>query len=266
MLRSLVIQTLAVAGLAVGAMAAHAQPAQEPRPEFVQAQLERTDVRIEQAQSIVRTADNSPASGQLSAAVDLQARAKESFSSQNYSLSLRLTLEARGHADRAIAIVKNLPDPDRVKAQLDRTQELLERAREAIQECNNDRARAMLEAAFEMQGRAVEAARNGHYLVSLQLTVGARERALKALRLCNLEESLQEGADRQIQQTDDAISRARETLETCQNEQARASLAQAMELQEQAKSEFRAERFRPALKLTQIARRAAYRSIQLCGR
>lgn len=255
--------SLAALGLLTG-LAAGAAYAEDDPSEFVRMQIERTDLRIEQAETLVSAMDNDRAEMHLAAAVDLQGRAKENFANTNYEFALRLTTEARGHADRAIAIVRNLPDPERVKAQIERTQELLERARQRIEECDVDRARAMMSAAIEMQKRALDAARDGQYLVALQLTVNARERAMKALRLCNVEENLSEAAERQVQRTDNIISRAREALEGCDKEQARLAMSNAERLQEQAKTELRQENYRPALKLTQMARRAAYSALRLC--
>jgi len=210
--------------------------------------------------------DNELAMQQLQAAIDIQARAKSSLLAADLAIALRLTLEARGHADRAIAIIKNLPDPDRVRAQLERTRELLERARERIEECNNDRARSQLRMAFELQTRAEDAAVNGRYLVALQLTVNARERARNALRLCNLEENLQEAAERALMRTDHILGRAQAVLEGCESDAGHESLRRAVELQERAKAEFSSEHFRASLNLTLAARRAAYRAVRLCGR
>lgn len=253
---------LAALGL-FGASAATAQDA--PSGDLVLQAIERTDVRIELASSLVMGSDNEQASMHLDAAIDLQSRAKTSLASAEIAVAYRLTIEARGHADRAIAIIRDLPDPDRVKAQLERTRELLERARERIEECDNDKARAMLRAAFEMQKRAEEAAMNGHYLAALKLTVNARERAQNALRLCHLEENIEDAAERAIQRTDQILTRALNALENCDHVQAREAFAQATELQARARAEFRSEHFRVALNLTLSARRAAYRAVRLCG-
>ncbi len=251
---------------ALGVVAVPAARAQDsPTRGFVQNNLDRTDLRIEQAEAIVAGTDNDQAMQHLQAAVDMQGRAKTAFGSAEYAIALRLTLDARGHADRAIAIIKNLPDPDRVKAQLERTRELLERAKERIEECNNDRARAMMRAAFGMQVRAEEAAVNGRYLVALQLTVNARERARNALRLCHLEENLQDAAERAIARTDNILDRAHDALENCSNQESANSLARATDLQSKAKTEFASENYRAALNLTLAARRGAYRAVRLCG-
>lgn len=261
------LSTFFMALLAAGLFAAPAAHAQNNlTPENVQHALDRTDVRIEQAEALVMGSDNEMAIQQLEAAVDIQARAKSSFATADLALALRLTLEARGHADRAIAIIRNLPDPDRVRAQLERTRELLERARERIEECNNDRARSQLRMAFELQTRAEDAAVNGRYLVALQLTVNARERARNALRLCNLEENMQEAAERALQRTDHLLGRAQAAIEDCASDAGHESLRRALDLQERAKVEFGSEHFRASLNLTLAARRAAYRAVRLCGR
>src|SRR5439155_15736205 len=125
-------------------------------------------------------------------------------------------------ADRAIAIINGLPDPDRVLSQLERTREMLERARGRIEECNQDRPRALLNAASDMQRRAEDAAHGGHYLAALQLTMGARERVLRALRQCNVANDDQDGAERGLRRTDEVIQRAQERLGGNPPEKARA--------------------------------------------
>ena len=185
---------LAAVGLASMTSAAGAQIL----PPDIQRELEMTDLRIERAETIVAGSDNDAARLELQQAVLLQTRAKEEFAAGHPRIALDLTYRARGHADRAIALVRGLPDPDRVRAQLDRTRELVERVRDPIEECGNERARAMLHAATEMQRRAEAAAAASRYLAALQLTRGARERALDALRLCNLQEDLRDSSERAL--------------------------------------------------------------------
>jgi hypothetical protein len=238
--------------------------AEEPTPERVQQALDITDRRIEQAQTLVSTSDNQNAEVELDLAVELQARARTAFASAQLRLSLNLTFQARAHADRAIALIRGLPDPDRVLVQLERTRELLERAKDGIEECNSDRARALLRVAFEMQGRAEAAARDGRYLAALQLTLSARERAHRALRLCKVEDNLHDAAERALSRTNEVIQRARDIVAEHGNEQARNALARSIELQSQAEAQFRMEHFEASLRLTQSARAFAHRAIRLC--
>ncbi len=253
----------------LGLLLAFASPALAqvtgPSRERVQSELELTDRRIEFAQSIMRT-DGSPlATSELSAAEDLQRRARVAFGAGDLVLAARLTLDARRRADRAIALLRNLPDPDRVQIQLERTQELLQRTRERIEECNLDRARSLVTAATEMQRRAEEAARASRYLAALQLTISARERAHRALRLCRMEENLEETAGRALQRTEAFLDRVSEAVSGSTNDAARESLARARELQIRATREFRDGHHEASLRQTQSARAFAYRAARLAG-
>src|SRR2546425_4303896 len=152
--RPLILSTLALLGLAAVAPVARAQDLTRDRVQYA---LDMTDRRIDQAEMVLASADNERARMELNLAVSVQAEAKSVFAAQGLgylAVSARLTFEARGHADRAIAIVRGLPDPDRVRMQLERTREVIERARQRIEECDNNRARAMLQIGIEMQDRA----------------------------------------------------------------------------------------------------------------
>ena len=158
----------------------------------VLAQLQRTDQRIELAQTMLAGSDHAQAQVELDAAVTLQTQARSEYAAAHLRLALDLTLRARARADRAIAILRG-PSPERVQAQLERTRELIDRARDRIEECDTDRAHALLRVAVEMQSRAEAAAKENRYLAALQLTLSARERTMMALRICKLEDDLRAG-------------------------------------------------------------------------
>ena len=209
------------------------------------------------------TVDNERARTELGMAVSIQAQAKAVFAGGALGylqLSARLTLEARGHADRAIAIIKGLPDPDRVRVQLERTREIIERARQRIEECDHERARAMLRIGIEMQGRAEAAFGEGRFLAALQLTMSARERGLRALQLCNAGESLDETVASALQRTDDLLSRVHERVDPSDHERARQLLANADNQQARAKTEAQAGHPGVALRFTRMAREQAQRA------
>ena len=242
--------------------------AQEPAADRVQASLELTDRRIGQAESLLGPAlgpaDAGRARSELGLAVSLQAEARRVFTNAQYGLAGRLTLEARGHADRAIAIL-NGPDPDGVLAQLDRTRDLVERARDRIDECDVPRARGLLRIALQMQDRAESLAHEGRFLAALQLSGSARERAHRALRLCRLEEDLGDAASRALERTEDLLARIRERLAQVPDPRAQAALDQAIDAQGRARAEASAGRFEASLRMTQQARTFAHRSARLAG-
>ena len=242
--------------LLVGAWPVLPAVAQELTPERVQYALDRTDDRIELAQTVVASVDNPLAQVELDAAIRLQADARVAFGSGQLRLAMDLTLRARARADRAISLVKGLPDPDRVLAQLERTRELIESTRDRIEECDNPRARALLRVAVEMQGRAEAAFRESRYLAALQLTLGARDRVHRALRLCRVEDTLENSAERALARTDEILAQS-------SSEAARAALARAVSLQGEAYVEFRAQHFQVSIRLTMSARSFAYRALRL---
>lgn len=227
--------------------------------------LETTDQRIELAAGVVAAVDNPAAETELTIVREIQARAREAFTRDQLEFAMRLTTDALRRADRLIAFLKGLPDPDRVESQLDRTRELIERTRERVEECDLERAQGLVRAAVEMQSRAEEAARTGRHLVALQLTMGARERANRALRLCRMEENLQQAAERALRRTEDLIARVEEQVETAAGGEARQALERAKDLQARAQREFVAGHYEPCLRQTQSARAMAYRAARIAG-
>lgn len=254
-----------IVALAVVTLAAIGGPVSAQTREEVLIAIERTDDLIARAQDAVSGSDNQQAQVELAEAIRVQADARTEFAAARYLIALNFTRRARLHADKAIALVTGLPDPDRVLVQLERTRELLDRTRERIGECDSDRARSMLRAAFEMQLRAEASAREGRYLAALQLTMSARERALRALRLCNLQDNLHDAAERGLTRTDELIARARDMVTEHPSDQARQALNRAIELEADAWTQFRADHFEASLRLTQSARTFAHRAIRLAG-
>jgi hypothetical protein len=224
--------------------------------------LDATDRRIALAENFVAGNPSVPAQAELGAAQQGQSRARSAFTAAQYLIAVSATLSAREHADRAIAIVRNLPDPDRVQAQVERTRDIVDRARDRLDACDNARARGMLHVALAMQERAEGAMNDSRYLAALQLTMSARERVLKAMRLCNLDESLSESAARALQRTDELLARAQESLDSGSVLEVRDLLGRAQSFQAQAHAEARLERYESALRLTQGARSLAQRAVR----
>jgi hypothetical protein len=158
------------------------------------------------------------------------------------------------------------PLEDRLKVQLDRTREMLGLAGDRIQGCDDERARAALRIALEMQDRAESAAREGRRLGALQLTRGARERGLAALRACRMDEKLPDATQRALRRTDQVLSHGRTGPGSGQPRVRRFGWGadrvpdQAGGLQEEAYREFRGGRYEASLRLTLAARRLALRA------
>jgi hypothetical protein len=249
--------------LAALALLPAAGRAQGTMQERVRMSMGEADRRIELAETVVSTSDDAQARGALALAVDLQRRARSAAGAGRLPLAWQLTGQARGHADRAILLGRGTPTRERVGAQWERTGEMLDRSRARIEECGDDRARSMLRAAVEMQRRARSADEAGRYLGALQLTMGARDRCLRALRLCRMEENVQQVSARALIRTDEVLARARDQLDSRARGGAvparlRDALARASALQDDASRQFRDGRWESSLQLTLNARRLAH--------
>ena len=164
-------------------------------------EVDRTEQRIARAHEAVAASGNASAQAELDHAISVQANARAALAAGRPRIAIDLTQRARTSADRAIAVTGDLPDPDRAQTQLDRTREMLDRARPQIEACNRERPRALLRTADDMQRRAEDAAHGGHYLAGLQLTMGARDRVARALRLCNVSDDATDAAERALRRT-----------------------------------------------------------------
>jgi hypothetical protein len=264
--RVLVPLALVLLALVVGGPALAQLPPPPPPggdPVRLRDEIERTERRIQHARDLVATAPaNAAASAELERAVTLQGIARTAYADARYSVAGRATMEARIHADRTIALVQGLPDPGRVQDQMQRTREMLERARDRLARCEQPAAREMLRTALDMQSRAEAAYAETRYLAALQLTSSARERALRAQQMCNAGESLEEAVEAALQRTDDRLARAREVVGERGSERARRLLENAEGLQARAKVEAQAQRTRAAMRLTRMAREQAERSLR----
>ena len=257
--RSFLIVLVALALLPAGARAQGMASGERAHP----TSMDETDHRIELAETVVSTSEDAQARSELALARDLQGRARAAAGAGRFALAGQLTGQAGGHADRAIMLGRGTPTRERAGTQLERTGEMLESSRARIEECGDDRARSMLRVAVEMQRRAGTAAEGGRYLGALQLTMGARERCLRALRLCRLEESGQQVAERALIRTGEVLARAREQLESGPSggvipPGVRDALARAAVLQDDASRQFRDGRWESSLRLTLNARRLAH--------
>jgi hypothetical protein len=154
--------------------------------ERLRQEMDWTDRRIELAETVASNSGDAQARGELALARDLQERSRAAAGSGRPRVAAQFTLRARACADRAVMLGRGLPTRERLRRQWDRTGEMLEGAGPRIEDCGDGRARELLRAAVEMQERARRAEEAGRYLGALQLTKGARERCLQALRRCGL--------------------------------------------------------------------------------
>lgn len=249
-------------GILLAASCALAQGPPPPDGPHVIDAIEATERRIEQAESLAGSTPSTVVGGEIALARELQARARSAYAATQYLMAGRATMDARGHADRAIAMLRGLPDPERVSLQLERTQDELDRAQERLAECGEPRALNLIRVAVDMKARADGAFEQDRYLAALQLSNGARERMQKAIRICRLQEATQADAARALQRTDDVLSRVREQLGNDSGATRRQALSAIEALQADAQLEYQRAHYEQSLRMTQVARVRAKRLLR----
>lgn len=259
----LVIACLSLcAGMALVPGAGRAQMPPPPDGPRVIDAIEATERRIEQAESLAGPTPAAAVGGEIALAKELQVRARSAYSATQYMMAGRATMDARGHADRAVAMLRGLPDPERVSLQLERTQDELERAQERLSECAEPRALNLIHVAVDMKARADGAFEQDRYLAALQLSNGARERMQKALRICRLSEATQADAARALQRTDEVLARIHEQSANESGHARRQALSAIEALQSEAQLEYQRAHYEQALRMTQVARVRAKRLLK----
>ena len=262
------LSVLALTGALAGASTARAQerviegvrgPGVQRALERVSLALDQTDRRIVQMDQLLGPGADSHSLAELTTAREIQEQARGAFAQSRPRVALRLTLEAREHIQQAGAVSRGLPDSERVSIQLERTRDLLGQSRERLGSCDRPEARAGLEAADMMQARADSALVEGRSLAAQELSLEARERAFRALQLCNLGEDLPGTVNFALKRTDQVLARARGNAPG--NPAAQQSLNEAARLQARAQQEFRQQHVDESLKLTHSARAAARRAV-----
>jgi hypothetical protein len=147
----------------------------------------------------------------------------------------------------------------RAGVQIDRTRRMLELVRDRAERCGSAEARDAVRRATELQDRAESAERAGRHLGALQLTRGAREQGVAALRRCGGASGSPEGVVSALGRTDELLRAERERvsdLPPLVPGGRTAALQRAAAAQRRAHAEFRDGRLESSLRLTQEARQS----------
>jgi hypothetical protein len=154
---------------------------------------------------------------------------------------------------------------DQVTGDLEETDRIIERADEVVKETGSEIGLSYLEHARELQGRAWEAHRGEAYGMSRKLTFAAREQAQKAIGAVQVSDYNAATVGRQIERTDDLLSRARDKVGQTGSQKAVSLLESAIKTQIEAKEFFRGNSLRIALKATLKARESAAQAVDIAG-
>lgn len=155
---------------------------------------------------------------------------------------------------------------ERVKATLERTDQVIQRAVESLRDCASARGKALLEEARELQSKAWE-----RYLATdstvppeliLKMTGKARDLAVSAIETCQLEFKAHEALRSLLDSTGELAREASGTVEIGSSPEARRLLEAGLRQLDQAREEYRAGEYRKAITLAGTARNLIQRAMQ----
>jgi hypothetical protein len=254
------VKVISTAGVLLALLAISTDAFSGPRQAEAERELKITQSVIEKVHRLVDESENRRAEEALKRAIEVQGRAMREFRGNALRSTVRLTLVARDYAKRAAKLAGELSENrEFVGRQLERTRDILRKAREQARDAGEVRVRDLLRTAFERQEQAESAFREHQFRVSLRMTQLARELAHRALEMVRGEPGASPDRVRNaIERTDEVLGRVSRELEGHRPP----LLDEAFRLQDRAEAQLGEARFAPALKLTLTARDLAQRAVR----
>jgi len=233
----------------------------DPR-ETCRAEIERTERILERAGEVITTSDHETLQARLAFAHELQDKADGHFGHKNYREATQYTLKAREIALRVINEGQSIGSTDQ---RLERAAEMLDRAREAIRQSDDQRLITLYEAAKEQMRRAWEFFRSGQVYRALKLSREVEKIAERILSEANQQLHQRENFQRRVEKVRDLLERVTAQMSECQSEAGHRLVEQARNSFELAQNMARQNQSRTALKSLQTARRLAMAARRECA-
>lgn len=148
---------------------------------------------------------------------------------------------------------------DDIQAALEKTDNLLEQARDIVREAGSDRGSVGLNSAEQWQKQAWEAFRRGQWRRAEMMTERARDQIYRSLGSIRQSEDNDNEVERQLERTDQVLGEARDRLGPGRARMPQERLEAAFNQQRRAWDLYRERRLRPALRLTLQARESVLR-------
>lgn len=233
--------------------------------EAVRIEIERTEHVLERAEEIVSTSNHETLRAMLDLARELQEKAKQHFQAKNLREAAQFTLKAREIALRVINEGQSIGSTER---RLERAAEMLDRAREAIQQSDDQRLITLYEAAKEQMRRAWELFRlgPGHDVYrALKLSREVEKIAERILSEANQQLHQRENFRRRVEKVKDLLERVMAQMSECDSEAGHRLAEQARNSFELALNMARQNHPRAALKSLQTVRRLAMAARRECS-
>jgi tetratricopeptide (TPR) repeat protein len=150
-----------------------------------------------------------------------------------------------------------------VERELEKTDNVIERAKDAFRESRNPKAENLLEMAVSFQKEAKGQFHMIRYRLALDLTLKARKRAYEAIGFTKKDEENENLVLKAIERTDQIISKAQDVTSGLNAPRVLSLLDMATGSQQKAKEFFREHRLKAALKLTLEAKDMANKVLGL---
>lgn len=161
---------------------------------------------------------------------------------------------------------------DKLTTALDRTDQVIEKAKEVVGKSNSERAEYLLEVAIRLQERAIslkkQSERYDNVVQAIQAgkyTFSAREKALRAIAIARQATENEDYIRRRLERTDDLIRRIEEKAGPDTPDKIMLILDTARRKQQRAMELFRNRRFKMALQLTMQVEKSLEKIIEQVG-
>ena len=163
----------------------------------------------------------------------------------------------------ALPVAAQTGDGSRVRVELERTDELLQRAAEVVRQSGNPRAIADLQLAMQVQATAWEHFRTQRFLLAHERTMQARELGGRAVRVTQQQGTAEQLARRMLDDALAKLERGRECAGDPPSDQEQRLLQVAGSRLEQAREAFHETKYRISIDMSTQVRRMAD---ELCAR
>lgn len=260
-LQESLLACLLIVGLAVSALA---QPGNGGR-DVVRNELDRTREMVDRTAEVIRSAGCPLGAVQLEAAIKQQDRAEDAFRNNQMVLAHTQTQKARELLRTALSNCRTSEQGEAVvQRSLEKAQDLLDRAGNALLDSSNPNLQAIYQAAKDNLTRAWEFYRQKQYKPAAKLAEQVEKMALKILGADNRQERRTETYDRRRENVLHVLEQARTTVGECGSETARNLLTRAEDLFAKAEQLRQDGQVAAALTALAQARTLATRSITEC--
>ena len=230
-------------------------------PERVRREIRRTAELMGDAGPRIRRSRNRRAMELWKVAQGEQETARRGFSAGQYLLALKFTNAARLHVGKALEIIRGGGDPERVRTEIERTDQLMERVRNRVRTSADSRLEELLARASGWQEQARAAFVQEQPLVALRLAFSARDLLLRTWEI-GLGRPDSDMVAAAVEETDRLIEHWTPVVKEQGEEQVVSVFEQALKLQDQARQALAADDLGPALQQTSAARRMIARLVE----